>query len=170
MAFRWILRDVWWQSRCEGTVGNDRLFFQCRDRNSAFSNEPVLNRDARITQAISSGTAATPFELKPNTRYRVAFSGAAAEVVLNLPDDASAGEVLAVDDEIEIFVAVSNAQTVKVRQVGVSTIRNGSSITTSGADHGLTMVAGDKVVLKCISVAGVGEWQVISLVGSLGIY
>lgn len=154
----------------EGTVGNDRLFFQCRDRNSAFSNEPVLNRDARITTSIGSGTAATPYELKPNTRYRVSFAAAAADVILNLPDDSTTGELLAVDDEIEIFVVDANSQTVKIRQVGVSTIRLGTTLTTSGADHGLTMVAGDKALLKCTSVAGVGEWQVVSVVGTLGTY
>lgn len=153
-----------------GTSGNDRLFYQCRDRFDAFTNEPMLNRDARITTAIGSGTVATPFELKPNTRYRLDFAAAAATIRLNLPDDSTAGEVLAVDDEIEIYVVNSNSQTVQVNQVGTQTIRVGSTVTTSGSGFGLTLATGDKVLLKCTSVAGVGNWQVISVVGTPGTY
>jgi hypothetical protein len=153
-----------------GTSGNDRLFYQCRDRFDAFTNEPMLNRDARITTAIGSGTVATPFELKPNTRYRLDFAAAAATIRLNLPDDSTTGEVLAVDDEIEIYVVNSNSQTVQVNQVGTQTIRVGSTVTTSGSGFGLTLATGDKVLLKCTSVAGVGNWQVISVVGTPGTY
>ena len=153
-----------------GTSGNDRLFYQCRDRFDAFTNEPMLNRDARITTAIGSGTVATPFELKPNTRYRLDFAAAAATIRLNLPDDSTTGEVLAVDDEIEIYVVNSNSQTVQVNQVGTQTIRVGSTVTSSGSGFGLTLATGDKVLLKCTSVAGVGNWQVISVVGTPGTY
>ena len=156
---------------CRATqVANDRLFWQCRDRHGNYSNEPMLNRDARITTAIASGTVATPFELKPNTRYRLDFAAAAATIRLNLPDDSTAGEVLAVDDEIEIYVVNSNSQTVQVNQVGTQTIRVGSTVTTSGSGFGLTLATGDKVLLKCTSVAGVGNWQVISVVGTPGTY
>lgn len=154
----------------EGIAGNDRLFWQCRDRFGAFTNEPILNRDARITTSIASGTAGTPFELKPNVRYRVDFAAAAADVVLNLPDDSTTGEVLAVDDEIEIFNVNSNSQSVKITQVGTQTIRNGSTLTTSGAGFGLTLGTGAMVRLKCVAVAGVGNWQVIQSVGTIGTF
>jgi hypothetical protein len=116
----------------ETTSGNDRLFYQCRDRFGAFTNEPVLNRDARITSAITSGSIATPFELKPNLRYRVNIPAAAATIRLDLPDDSTSGEVIAVDDEIEIFVAAANGQTVQINQVGTQTIRLAGTVTTSG--------------------------------------
>ena len=154
-----------------GMGADDRLFWQCSDRFGNFTNEPILNRDARLTTVINSGTAATPFELKPNTKYRVNFPAAAADIVLNLPDDSSTGEQLIVDDEIEIFVVNANGQTVKVQHGGAtSTIRFGSTVTTAGTGKGMSLVIGDAVTLKCYDVSGQGYWQATSVVGTPGTF
>lgn len=176
-AFHWVLGK-------DGTTGlNDRAFAFVRDARGLYGPEPFLNRDAVRTIAVTSSTFATYSELKPRQKYRVDHSSASGTLTFNLPDNSTAGtysydgthtdERISVDDEIEVMVVGANGQTVQIQQGTASgTIRlNSSTVTTAGTTHGVSLVAGESVRLKCTYSSGTNvSWQVVGAVGSPGTF
>jgi len=163
----------------------DKVFMLTEDGNGNLVHAPVLNSQLRDTTQIAAGTEASRYQLKPNTRYRVDFSAAAAQIVLEMPNDTNqptgslVDEELAVDDEITIHVVnVGSAPEdrdgdpsfiypVRIRLTGTNnSIRYLGSVSSNGTSGGIQLFTGDTITLKCTSVVDHGSWQVVQSLGT----
>jgi len=161
---------------------DDKPIRVVRDSRGLYSPEPFLNREIPKMIAVTSATFATYSELKPRQKYRIDHSTASAALVMNLPDNSTTGtyaytgihtdERVSVDDEIEVMVVGANGQIVELHQgtaSGVITYVDATlavQVTTAGTTHGLSLVAGQSIRLKCTYTSGANvAWQVVGGVG-----
>lgn len=156
-----------WKMPRSGLLGGASLFASTKNQLGAHVLEPVLNSAARNATAITNGTTGSPYSLQVNTSYTVNQPSASASIVLEMPSD-SGEELVTLNDEITVSVFGSNGQVVDVRQSITSQyIKVGSTLSTSGATHGIRLSDGASVTLKCYSPAGFGYWQVVESTGTV---
>jgi hypothetical protein len=156
-----------WKMPRNGMSGAAQLYASTINQLGQNSLEPILNSASRDATAITNGTTGSPYSLQVNTSYTVNQPSASASIVLEMPSDSGA-ELVTLNDEITVSVFGSNGQVVDVRQSITSQyIKVGSTLSTSGATHGIRLSDGASVTLKCYSPAGFGYWQVVESTGTV---